>query len=369
MRPLRFFRLWTRLTVVGLLAATPGLCASAGVVHLYNWNDYFAEDTLPGFQARSGIRPVLDVYDSNEILEAKLLAGASGYDLVFPTARPFAARHLKAGIYRELDRAKLPGLDRLDPEILASLADMDPGHRYLVPYMWGTTGLGINAGKVSAALGGEPEASWALVFDPATAAKLASCGITLLDDATEVYSAALAYLGKDPNSRAKADLEAAQALLKAVRPHIRSFHSSQYISDLANGDLCVAMGYSGDVLQAQSNAAEAANGVEVAYLIPREGAMLWTDVMAIPKDAPNPEAAHAFIEYILDPEVVAGVSNYVYYANPNLAATPHLDPDLRADPGIYPTPEVRGRLFVTAERSDREMRDLNRMWTRLKAGR
>jgi putrescine transport system substrate-binding protein len=318
---------------------------------------------------RTGIRPVLDLYDSNEILEAKLLAGSSGYDLVFPTARPFAARHIKAGIYLPLDRDKLPGLNNLDPEIMKSLEDVDPGHKYLVPYMWGTTGLGINFAKVAAALGGEPGASWDLVFDPAKAEKLAGCGISLLDDPTEVYSAALAYLGKDPNSRTKEDLEAAQALLKQARPHIRYFHSSQYISDLANGDTCVAMGYSGDVLQAKTKAEEAANGVQVTYLIPKEGAMLWVDVMAIPKDAPNPVAAHAFIEYLLDPKVIAAASDYVSYANPNSASLPYLDEELRTDPGVYPSPEVRARLFVTAERSDKEMRELNRMWTRLKADR
>ncbi len=338
-------------------------------VHIYNWNDYFAEDTLSGFQERTGIRPVLDVYDSNEILEAKLLAGSSGYDLVFPTARPFGARHVKAGIYRELDKGKLPGLGNLDPEIMKSLQDIDPGNQYLVPYMWGTTGLGINSAKVRAALGAEPEASWALIFDPAQAQKLAGCGIALLDDPTEVYSAALAYLGKDPNSLAKEDLDAATELLKQVHPHIRYFHSSQYISDLANGDICVALGYSGDVLQAQANAEEAANQVEVDYLIPKEGAVLWTDVVAIPKDAPNPEAAHAFIEYLLDPKVIAAVSNYVYYANPNTASQPYLDEELRFDPAIYPPPEVRARLFVNAERSDKELRSLNRLWTRLKANR
>lgn len=339
-------------------------------VHLYNWSDYFAEDTLSGFQDKTGIRPVLDVYDANDVLEAKLFAGSSGYDLIFPTARPFAARHIKAGLYLPLDKSKLPGLDKLDPDIMTSLAAIDPDNAHLVPYMWGTTGLGLNLEKVKAALGEDAELdTWGLIFDPEKAAKLAGCGISLLDDPTEIFSAALVYLGKDPNSLDKADLDAAAALLKAVHPHIRYFHSSQYISDLANGDLCVAHGYSGDVLQAQERAEEAGKGVEVGYRIPREGAMLWTDVMAIPKDAPNPAAAHAFIAYLLDPKVIAAASDYIFYANPNLAATPLVDGDLRGNPGIYPPAEVKQRLFVPAERSDAEIRNLNRLWTRLKTNR
>ncbi|NKN34061.1 polyamine ABC transporter substrate-binding protein [Marichromatium bheemlicum] len=337
-------------------------------VHLYNWNDYFAEDTLETFEAGTGIRPVLDLYDANEILEAKLLAGSSGYDLIFPTARPFAARHIRAELYLPLDKSQLPGLERLDPTIMASLAEIDPDNAHLVPYMWGTSGLGINRGKVREILGDQvPLDTWALVFDPQIAAKLAGCGIALLDDPTEVFSAALAYLGKDPNSLERADLDAAAELIKAIHPYIRYFHSSQYISDLANGDLCLAHGYSGDVLQAQERAAEADKGVEVIYRIPREGAAMWTDVMAIPRDAPNPEAAHAFIAHLLQPAVIAAVSDYVYYANPNLAATPLVDAALRDDPGIYPPAEVKARLFVPNQRSDRQIRDLNRRWTRLKA--
>jgi len=364
------FRRPRRFAALALL--TTALAAPAAAeqqVHIYNWNDYFAEDTLSGFEAETGIDPVLDLYDANEVLEAKLFAGSSGYDVVFPTARPFAARHLKADLYLPLDKSKLPGLDRLDPAIMQSLAEIDPDNGHLVPYMWGTSGLGLNVGKVRAALGDDADLdTWALVFDPDKAAKLADCGISLLDDPTEVFSAALAYLGKDPNSLDKADLDAATELLNKVHPYIRYFHSSQYISDLATGDLCVAHGYSGDVLQARDRAAEA-NGPEIAYRIPKEGAALWTDVMAIPKDAPNPDAAHAFIAYLLQPKVIAEVSNYVYYANPNEAASEYLDQELRDDPGIYPPAEVKARLFVPSDRSDRQIRDLNRRWTRVKAQR
>ena len=361
------------LTAVSAFAAL-ALCiipaTAAEKVHLYNWNDYFAEDTLSAFKERTGIDPVLDVYDANEVLEAKLLAGSSGYDLIFPTARPFAARHIQAGLYLPLDKSKLPGLDALDPAIMESLAAVDPGNTHLVPYMWGTTGLGLNAPKVAEALGADaPLDTWALVFDPDKAAKLAACGISLLDDPTEVFSAALVYLGKDPNSRDKADLEAAAELLRSVRPHVRYFHSSQYISDLANGDLCVAQGYSGDVLQAQTRAEEAGKGVEVSYMIPREGAVLWTDVMAIPKDAPHPQAAHAFIAHVLDPKVAADISNYVFYANPNPASEPFLDETLRNDPGIYPPAAVKAKLFVTATQDDKTLRQLNRLWTRIKSQR
>ncbi|MBP8024294.1 MAG: polyamine ABC transporter substrate-binding protein [Chromatiaceae bacterium] len=343
--------------------------AAEETVHIYNWNDYFAEDTLSGFQERTGTRAVLDLYDSNEILDAKLLAGSCGYDLVFPTARPFAARQIKAGIYQPLDKSKLPGLKNLDPEIYISLKDIDPDNKYLVPYMWGTTGLGINVDKVKAALGEEPVASWALVFDPEKAKKLASCGLTLFDDPTEVFAAALVYLGKDPNSRDKQDLQAAQDLIKAVHPYIRYFHTSQVISDLANGDICIAQGYSGDVLQSRDKANEAGNGVKVAYLVPKEGAVLWVDVMAIPKDAPNPGQSHAFIEYLLDPKVIANASNFVNYANPNLAATEFLDEAVRQDPGIYPSKEIRAQFITLEGPSDKEMRELNRIWTRLKANR
>jgi putrescine transport system substrate-binding protein len=362
----------SRLVLPALCAGVIAAAAARAeeTVHIYNWNDYFAEDTLTKFQERTGIRPVLDLYDANDVLEAKLFAGSSGYDLVFPTARPFAQRHIKAGLYQPLDKSKLPGLDKLDPAIVESLKELDPGNAHLVPYMWGTTGLGINVAKVKEALGADtPTDTWALLFDPAKAAKLAACGISMLDDPSEAYSAALAYLGKDANSRSEADLSAATELLNKARPHIRYFHSSQYIGDLANGDICVAHGYSGDILQAKSRAEEAAKGVEVGYRIPKEGAVLWTDVMAIPKDAPNPAAAHTFIAFVLEPENVAAISNFVMYANPNPAATPMLDEAVRSDPGIYPGDEVKKKLFVMATPDDKVMRNLNRLWTRVKAQR
>lgn len=344
--------------------------AEQATVNIYNWNDYFAEDTIQQFESATGIKPVLDLYDSNETLEAKLLAGHSGYDLVFPTARPFAGRHLKAGIYQAPDRSKLTGWNNLDPQLLQSLVDIDADNKYLVPYMWGTTGLGVNIQKIKQILGDDaPVNSWGLVFDPAVSSKLKSCGISLMDDSTEVFAAALAYLGKDPNTTSKQDIEAAQDLITKARPNIRYFHSSQYITDLANGDMCVSHAYSGDALQAGDRAEEAKNGVEVSYIIPKEGAVLWVDVMAIPADAPHPAQAVAFIDFMLQPKNIAAASNYVYYANPNLAATELLDEELRNHPGIYPEEAVKQKLFVLKERSDKEIRNINRMWTRIKANR
>ncbi len=344
--------------------------AAAQELHVYNWSDYIAEDTIAQFEQQTGIKVVYDVYDSNEVLEAKLLAGRSGYDLAFPTARPFADRHLKAGLYQALDKSKLPNLDNLDPVIMQSLADIDPDNRHLVPYMWGTTGIGYNVKKVREILGDDmPLDTWRLVFDPEIVAKLAGCGVTLMDDATEVFVAARAYLGEDTADFSKAALEKAAETVTAVRPHVRYFHSSQYINDLANGDICVAHGYSGDILQARDRATEAGNGVEVAYAVPSEGAVVWTDVMVIPADAPHPEAAHQFINFLLQPEVIAPITNYVAYANANAAATELIDEAIRNDAGIYPPQHTREKLIVLKTPSERQIRDMNRSWTRVKTGR
>lgn len=344
--------------------------AEEKVVHVYNWSDYIAEDTLKNFEAATGIKVVYDVYDSNEVMEAKMLAGGSGYDVVFPTAQPFAERHIAAGLYQKLDKSKLPNYANLDPAILKPLQTPDPGNQYTAPYMWGTTGVGYNVDKVKAALGGDvPSDSWALIFDPAIASKLAGCGISVMDDEMEAMSAALLYLGKDPNTTDPKDFEAAAALFKQVRPYIRYFHSSQYINDLANGDLCVAHGYSGDVLQARDRAAEAKNGVNVAYAVPKEGAILWIDVMVIPSDAPHPDNAHAFINYLMEPQVIAAISNYVAYANANKAATELVDEEVRNDPGVYPSEATKQRLVTIRTLPDKVQRQKVRAWTRVKSGR
>jgi putrescine transport system substrate-binding protein len=351
------------------LAAAAASADEAKRLNIYNWSDYIAEETVPRFEKETGIAVNYDVYDSNEVLEAKLLAGRSGYDLVVPSASPYLARQVAAGVYRPLDKAKLANWGNLDPQILAAAATADPGNRYGVPYLWGTTGIGYNPAKVKAALGdAAPLDSDHLLFDPANAKKLAGCGISLLDSAQEIVPAALAYLGVDPLSRDPKDLERAAAAVSAIRPSVRKFHSSQYINDLANGDLCVAFGYSGDVLQARNRAREAKNGVDIAYMIPKEGAMIWIDMMAIPKDAPHPDAALRFIDYVLRPETIAAISNTVAYANPNTRATALVDAGLRDDPGIYPSEAVRARLFFDKPVTPQYERLRTRTWTRVKTG-
>jgi putrescine transport system substrate-binding protein len=359
-----------RITALLLtLAASAAAAAEDHRLNIYNWSDYIAEETVPRFEKETGITVNYDVYDSNEVLEAKLLAGQSGYDLVVPSASPYLARQVAAGVYLKLDKAKLANYGNLDPQILAAAAVADPGNQYGVPYLWGTTGIGYNPAKVKAALGdAAPVDSDHLLFDPANAQKLASCGISLLDSAQEIFPAALAYLGRDPLSRDPEDLARAAAVVAAIRPSVRKFHSSQYINDLANGDLCVAFGYSGDVLQARNRAREAKNGVDIAYTIPKEGAMIWIDMMAIPKDAPHSEAALRFIDYVLRPETIAAISNTVAYANPNTRATPLVDAALRDDPGIYPPPEVRARLFFDKPVTPQYERQRTRAWTKVKTG-
>jgi len=361
------WRTW--LAALSLLVAIPGGAADQKTVHVYNWSDYIAEDTLAKFEQATGIKVIYDVYDSNEMLEAKLLAGGSGYDVVFPSAQPFAARQVAAGVYRALDRSKLPHYKHLDEDILKQLASADPTGSHLVPYLWGTTGIGYNVAKVQAALGGNaPINSWKLIFDPDIAAALAGCGITLLDDEQEVFAAALIYLGKDPNSTAQADIDAAAQLLKSIRPYIKYYHSSQYINDLANGDLCVAHGYSGDVIQAQERAEEAGNNVAIAYTIPQEGAILWIDTMAIPKDAPHPDEAHAFIDFLLTPQIIAEITDYVAYANANAGATALVSEEIRADTSIYPRRDIMARLTAPQLTPDAVQRQHTRSWTRIKSG-
>ena len=350
-------------------APPAGGAPSSKVLNVYNWSDYVAEDTIARFEQESGIKVVYDVYDANEMLEAKLLAGSSGYDVVFPSARPFAQRHVQAKLYAELDRAKLGNFGNLDPQVLAALEDVDPGNKHLMPYMWGTTGIGYNVAKVRERLGADfPLDSWNLLFDPAVAAKLKDCGIALLDDEQEGFGAALIYLGRDPNGVGGGEIDAASALYAQARPFVRYFHSSKYIDDLANGEICVAMGYNGDVLQARDRAEEAGNGVEVAYIIPKEGALRWIDTAAIPADAPHADNAHAFLDFLMRPDVMAPISNYVSYASANSAAKPLVDEAVRNDPGIYPADAVLARLVDPKNLPDNESRARVRAWTSIKSG-
>jgi putrescine transport system substrate-binding protein len=341
---------------------------TGAVLNVYNWSDYIDPKVLEDFQRETGIKVRYDVFDSNEVLETKLLTGNSGYDLVVPSAY-FLERQIAAGVFRTLDKSKLPNLANLDPDIERLAARHDPGNAHSVVYMWGTTGIGYDADKVKAILPDAPVDSWRLVFDPAILSKFKDCGVSMLDDPTDMVSTALLYLGKDPNSESEADLAAAEALLLKIRPYLRTIHSSQYIDQLANGELCIAVGYSGDVLQARDRAAEAGHPLDIRYSIPKEGALMWFDTLAIPADAAHPDAALEFIDYLLRPEVAAANSNFVNYANANARATPLVNEDLRNDPGIYPTPEVKARLQPNLAKSAGFTRALNRSWTRFVTGR
>ena len=357
------------LTSAAVAAVLASMTAqvSAEELHIYNWSDYIAEDTIANFEAETGIKVTYDVYDSNEILETKLFAGRSGYDLVFPTARPFAGRHVAAGIYQPLNKALLSNLANADAIILKSLTDLDADNAHLMPYMWGTTGIGYNVEKVTAILGDDmPLDTWELVFNPEIVAKLSSCGVSLMDDATEVFAAVRGYKATDTADFSKAALESAADTIKAARPYIKYFHSSQYINDLANGDICVAHGYSGDILQARDRAAEADNGVVIEYAVPSEGAVVWTDVMAIPADSKNVAAAHKFIDYLLRPEIIAAVTNVVAYANANNKAAEFVEPSIANDAGIYPKQATREKFMVLTTPSEKQARDMNRLWTRIK---
>ncbi|QJD70963.1 polyamine ABC transporter substrate-binding protein [Marinobacterium sp. LSUCC0821] len=357
------------LLASALAVAGTTLAQAEQTVNVYNWSDYIAEETIANFEKETGIKVVYDVYDSNEVLEAKLLAGKSGYDVAFPTARPFADRHVKANLYQAYDLGKLSGYNNLDANILHTLSDIDPKNDMLIPYMWGTTGIGINVDKVKEILGADAKLdTWSLVFDPETVAKLASCGVTLMDDPTEVFVAARAFAGAEPNDYSKEGTQKAADVVNAVRSNIRYFHSSQYINDLANGDICVAHGYSGDILQARDRAAEANNGVNVAYLVPGEGAVVWTDVAVLLADAPHPAEAHAFVDYLLRPDVIADITNYVAYANANAASESLVDEEIRQDAGIYPPASTREKLFSLKTPTDRETRNVTRAWTRVKTG-
>ena len=356
-------------TLAALVLALPvaGL-AQETVLNIYNWSDYIAEDTIAKFEEEFGVSVNYDVYDSNEVLEARLFAGNSGFDIVVPTS-DFLRRQVQAGIYQPLDRAKLPNLENMDPDLMATAAVYDEGNAHSVIYMWGTTGIGYNTAMIEERLGADaPTNSWDMVFDPEIVSQLADCGVTMLDAPTEMLPAAMNYLGLDPQSTETADFEAAAELLASIRPHIRYFHSSQYISDLANGDVCLSVGWSGDIFQAQARAAEAENGVEIAYVIPDEGALQWFDLMAIPADAPNPDLAHEFINFVMRPEITADITNYVWYANGNAASLELVDEEITSDPGIFPTEAAKERLWASQVYDARTDRTVNRLWTTVKTG-
>jgi putrescine transport system substrate-binding protein len=340
--------------------------AAQGQLRVYNWNDYIAKETLQRFESETGIKVIYDVYDANELLDAKLRAGRSGYDLVAPTASPFLANQIRANLYRRLDRAKIPNHRNLDPELMRQLERYDPGNAHGVPWMWGTTGIGYNRERVLRVMPDAPVYSLKMVFDPDIIARFRACGVVMLDSPTDVFPAALRYLGLDPDSKRPADLERATALLLSIRQHVRKFHSSEYIDQLSNGDVCLVFGYSGDIKQA---AKKARRGVTIEYAIPIEGAMTWVDTWAIPRDAVNVDAAHRFLDFVLRPEIAALNSNFIGYANGVPASRTQLDPAVRDDPTVYPPAEVLARTYTInpAELDYERLR--NRAWTRVKTGR
>jgi putrescine transport system substrate-binding protein len=352
-------------------AAGPAAAAAGAeekVLNVYNWSDYIDPQVIEDFQKETGIKVRYDVFDSNEVLETKLLTGNSGYDVVVPSAY-FLERQVKAGVFGKLDKSKLPNLGNLDPEIVQRAAGHDPGGEHSVVYMWGTTGIGYDATKVKSIMPDAPVDSWQLELDPAVVSKFKGCGVSVLEDPTDMVGTVLLYLGKDPNSQSEADLKLAEERLLAIRPYIRMITSAQYIEGLANGELCIAVGYSGDILQARDRAAEAGKPVDIRYSIPKEGALMWFDTLAIPADAKHPGNAHLFIDYLLRPEVAARNSNFVNYANANAKATALVNEELRNDPGIYPDAGTKARLQPNLSKSAEYTRLLNRAWTRFTTGR
>ncbi|WP_244441456.1 MULTISPECIES: polyamine ABC transporter substrate-binding protein [Rhizobium] len=337
------------------------------VVNIYNWSDYIDNSILADFTKETGIKVVYDTFDQNETLETKLLAGKTGYDIVVPTAY-FLQRQIKAGVFQKLDKSKLPNISNMWDTVQKRIATYDPGNQYAIDYMWGTSGVGYNVDKVKQILGTDDAPDINVIFDPKLAAKFKDCGIYVLDSPTDVIPAALRYLGLDPNSTKQEDFKKAEDLLTAIRPFVRKFHSSEYINALANGDICLAFGYSGDVLQARNRAAEAKNGVNIAYSIPTKGAQMWFDVMAIPADAPHVEEAHIFLNYIMRPEVIAKASNFTSYANGNKASQQFLSKDVLEDPSVYPTDAVREKLYTLTPWDSKTQRVATRLWTKVTTG-
>jgi len=353
----------TVFMALGVLAAR----ADDRVVNVFNWSDYIDSSILEDFTKETGIKVVYDTFDSNEILETKLLAGGSGYDVVVPTAN-FLSRQIQAGVFQKLDKSKLPNLSNMWDLISERTAKYDPGNDYAINYMWGTVGIGYNIDKIKAALGTDKIDSWDAVFKAENMDKLKDCGVYFLDSPTDVIPSALKYLGLDPEDNSPESLQKVEEMLMKVRPDVRKFHSSEYINALANGDICVAIGWSGDVFQARDRADEANAGVHLAYSVPKEGAEMWFDMMAIPADAPHPAEALEFLNYIMKPEVIAKASNVVYYANGNKASQQFINKDILDDPAVYPDEETLKKLFTVGPLDPKTQRNVTRMWTKVVTG-
>ncbi len=366
-------------SLLGLLLAVCAGCSgrvahgtaaseSEKILNVYNWSDYIQPAVIADFEKEYGIRVNYDVFDSNEILETKLLTGHTNYDIVVPSGA-FLERQIQADIYQKLDKALLPNLKNVDPQVARAASVYDPGNQYSVDYMWITSGVGYNTAEIRQRMPDAPADSWRMLFDPAVVSKFQDCGVSILDAPSEVVGTVLLFLGRNPNSNSPADLKAAEAVLKSIRPYVRHVDASRYIDNLANGDVCLAMGWSGDVKQAHDRAKDAGKGVDLAYSIPREGAIANYDVLAIPADAPHVRNAHLFINFLLRPDVAARNSNLIKYANSILPGIQPLDPAVVSDPGVYPPPAVRARLIPERPRPPEYQRLLTRAWTRFKTGR
>jgi putrescine transport system substrate-binding protein len=345
-----------------------GSSADEKVVHIYNWSDYIGKDTIAQFEKQTGIKVVYDTYDADETLEAKMMAGDSGYDIV-STSTNYFSRQIKAGIYQELDRSKLPGWKNLDPEVLAEEAAGDPGNRHAMPYMRHVNGFAYNIDLVRKRMPDAPVDSLDMLFKPQIIAKFADCGVTFLDSAEDVLQLALNYLHIDPNTTRLEDYKQAEALILTVRPYIRAFDSTEYMNGLADKEFCVSMSWSADYSTIRARAHSAGIDVPLAFTIPKEGANSAADALLIPKDAPHPAAAYQFLNFILEPKVIARITNDIHYANANLAANEFVDPAILSDPAVYTTPEVRSRLYQSAEVSPALERIRTRTWTRIKTAR
>jgi putrescine transport system substrate-binding protein len=357
------------IAVMAAFGAVLPAAAQERVVNVYNWTDYIDPYVVAQFTRETGIRVRYDVYDSLEVLEAKLAAGRSGYDIVVPTDEPTFSRLVRTGALLELDRARIPTWSGLDPAMMRAVEGADPGNRHGAIYLWGTIGLGVNAERIRALHPEAPMDSLGLLFDPANARRVARCGITMMDSATDVIPTVLRYLGKDPNSTAAADLAEVERTLLSIRPFIRNFASGGVIDVLASGQSCLAFGYSGDVIQAAARAEEAGRGVKISYIAGREGAQRWHDMLAIPKDAPNADNAHAFIAFLLRPAVMTEISNKVQYPNAVPASWPLVNPAVRDNPSVFPPPEMQARFFTVGPVDAATARARTRMWARFKAGR
>ncbi|MFN3657848.1 MAG: polyamine ABC transporter substrate-binding protein [Pseudolabrys sp.] len=354
--------------IVALVLTATAAAAQERVVNVYNWSDYIDPAVIEAFTKETGIKVQYDTFDANETLETKLLAGKSGYDVVVPTGY-FLERQIRAGVFQKLDKSKLPNLAHVWPEIAQRLTAYDPGNQYAVNYMWGTTGIGYNVKAARERLGDRPIDSWDIVFKPETLAKFKDCGVHMLDSADDILPAALHYLGLNPDSTDAKDLEKAADLVAKIRPSVRKFHSSEYLNALAGGEICLVVGWSGDIKQSQKRAAEAKGGIEIGYAIPKEGAQMFFDNFAIPRDAAHVAEAHAFIDYMLKPEVAAKNSNFVSYANGNLASQKLVDKAVLDDRSVYPDMATMGKLYIVHARDQRAQRAINRLWTRIKTGR